>query len=79
MFEAQILRVISSALKNGFHQPYSDELAAELGLTWDRWFVSRYAGNPGIASEAMADYLLRLSLRLGCGRVQQLLAEESGE
>ena len=78
MFEAQILRVISSALNNGFHQPYSDELAAELGLTWDRWFVSRYAGNPGIAAQAMGDYLERLAQRLADERIQILLADLAG-
>ena len=79
MFEAETLRVIAAAMRGGFHLPYGDEIAEQLGLSWDRWDVGRYAGNPAIASAAMADYLLRLSLRLGYGRVQKLLAEESGE
>lgn len=78
MLEPEVLRVIAAALRVGFHQPYSDHLAAELGLTWDRWFVSRYAGNPGVAAQAMGMWLDTLADRLADERVQILLAELAG-
>lgn len=75
MFEAETLRVIAAAMRGGFHLPYGDEIAEQLGLSWDRWFVSRYAGNPGIAAQAMGEYLERLAQRLADDRIQILLAE----
>lgn len=77
MSNSLVLGAISEALRTGFRGSYGDDIAAELGLSLDRWCVSRYAGNPAVAAHAMADYLDRLAHRLGDERVQVLLAELS--
>ena len=76
MLEPEVLRVIAAAIRSGCHWPYGDEIADELGLTWDRWDVERYAGNPVIATAAMGLYLERLSFCLGDKRIQALLSED---
>lgn len=78
MSDIEILCAISGALRTGFQNQYTDAVAAELGLTWDRWFVSRYAGNPAIAAPAMADFLDGLVNRLVKENVQVALAQLVG-
>lgn len=75
--DASVLGAIAQTLRFGFPGGYGDDVAAELGLTWDRWFVSRYAGNPVVAAQAMADYLDRLAQRLGDERVQEVILQSS--
>lgn len=66
MMDAEKLQAIAALIRAGNAlSPPSQALVEALDLTTDRWFVSRYAGNPAVLGGAVADYLNDLAQRVG--------------